>query len=133
MTDKDYATTDTIIDKDYGLTYTWKLTSLKKTSSANLTNVVIGTQWQLKGVDEDGNEGTFQGATPFDVAKVDSDNFVDYNNLTEETVLDWIKPVVTGAYWDHVNEQILKQINSKKNPVEDVSSENLPWVPSANT
>ena len=115
------------------LTYNWKLTSLKKTSGANLTNVVIGTQWQLKGVDADGIEGIFSGATPFDLSKVDSENFIDYNNLTEETVLNWIKPIVTGGYWDHVNEQILKEIDSKKNPIEDVSSENLPWAPSANT
>jgi len=120
-------------EKDYGLTYTWKLKALKKTGVANLSNVIIGTQWELKGTDADENFGFFHGATPFRAEEVDPNNFIDYNNLTEETILGWIKPVVSGGYWDHVNEQILKEINSKKNPIEDVSGENLPWISSANT
>jgi hypothetical protein len=120
-------------EKDYGLTYNWKLKTLKKTGVANLNNVIIGTQWELKGTDADGNFAFFHGATPFRAEEVDPNNFIDYNSLTEETVLGWIKPAVTGGYWDHVNEQILKEIDSKKNPVEDVYGENLPWIPSANT
>lgn len=114
------------------LTYTWKVTGLKKTNAGDLTGVVIGTQWQCTGTDADGNSGTFSGATPFKAADVNPDNFVDFDALTEETVLGWIKPVVTGNYWDHVNEQIQKQIDAKKNPIEDVSQ--MPWGPfDANT
>lgn len=108
------------------LTYTWKIKTLKKTSGNNLNDVIVGTQWELTGTDSDGNDGVFHGATPFELSKVDSANFVAYENLTEETVLTWIKAVVVGAYWDHVNEQINKQINNKKNPIVDVND--LPWA-----
>jgi len=115
------------------LTYTWKVKSLKKTSGNSLSDVIVGTQWELKGADADGNEGSFHGATPFDLAKVNPDAFVAYEDLTEEMVLDWIKAIVVGGYWDHVNEQINKQIDLKKNPVVEVN--NLPWAPApeANT
>ncbi len=33
------------------LTYTWKLINLRKTTAANLSNVVIGTTWTLTGTD----------------------------------------------------------------------------------
>lgn len=107
------------------ITYSWKVTGLKKTSANNLNDVVVGTQWQCIGTDEDGNTGRFSGATPFKSSDIDPDNFVDFANLTEETVLSWIQPVVNGTYWDHVSEQIQKQINQKKNPVVDVNE--MPW------
>lgn len=111
------------------LTYTWKVKSLKKTSGDNLSDVIVGTQWELTGTDSDGNDGTFHGATPFELSKVDPGNFVAYEDLTEATVLDWIKAVVVGGYWDHVNQQINKQISNKKNPIVDVNQ--LPWAPPA--
>ena len=111
------------------LTYTWKIKTLKKTSGTGLSDVIVGTQWQVTAVDEDGNEGKFDGATPFNLSTVNPDNFIAYEDLTEEIVLGWIKSVVVGGYWSHVNEQIEKQIELKKNPVVEVSE--LPWSPSA--
>lgn len=110
------------------ITYTWKVTGLRKVQSAEgLNNVVIGTRWEKIGTDENGNEGKFVGATPFNVSAIDPDNFIDWENLTEEVVLSWIKPVVVGSYEDHVNNQIAKQIRDKKSPVEEVQQ--LPWDP----
>lgn len=113
------------------ITYTWKVKGLKKTTAGGLSDVIIGTQWECKGADEDGNEGTFNGATPFKAADVNVDEFVEFADLTEATVLSWIQPVVTGGYWDHVREQIQKQIDQKKNPIVDVNE--MPWAPAANT
>jgi hypothetical protein len=109
------------------VTYTWKVVGLTKTNTDNLQDVVIGTRWEKRGVDEDGNEGMFSGATPFLASEVDPNNFVDWNNLTEELVLSWIQPVVVDGYEQHVNEQIQKQIDAKKNPVVDTND--LPWSP----
>lgn len=112
------------------LTYTWKLVELKKTDTANLSNVVIGTRWEYTGTDEDGNTGTFSGATPFSLSSVDPNNFVTWESLTEATVLGWIQAVVVDGYKNHVEEQIFKQINAKKNPVTDVSGNSFPWITS---
>lgn len=110
------------------LTYNWKLNSLRKTSAANLSNVVIGTTWTLTGTDADNYSGTFSGATPFKVAELDPSSFIDYNSLTEDIVLGWVQAVVVGSYKDHIDEQINKQIRDKKNPVEEATGNNLPWI-----
>lgn len=109
------------------LTYSWELTSLKKTNTANISNVIVGTQWKLTGTDDAGDSGSFNGATPFKAEDVDLDSFVEYDTLTANTVLSWIQSVVVGGYKDHIDEQIQKQIDVKKNPIEEVSGNTFPW------
>lgn len=106
--------------------YTWKLKGLKRKDSSDLKNIIVQTYWEKTGTNEDGVSASFQGATPFDLSTVDPNNFVSYENLTEEMVLDWIKSVVIGSYEDHVNEQILSQIEQKVNPAVEVTS-GFPW------
>lgn len=108
--------------------YTWKLVSLKKTDAANLSNVVVGTRWECTGTDEESNTGLFNGATTFSATAVDPNNFVDWNNLTEEIVLGWIQDVLNRGGMDHVQAQIQKQIDAKKNVVQEVSGNSFPWV-----
>jgi len=110
------------------LTYTWKLNELKKTNTSDYNNVIIATRWECVGTDEEGNTGVFNGATPFNPATIDPNNFVDWNNLTEETVLSWIKAVVIDDYKDHVQRQIQKQIDVKKSPIKEISGNSFPWI-----
>ena len=115
------------------ITYTWKITGLKtKDVSDDKPAAVVQTYWQKIGTDENGNEGTFSGATPFTVDPTDeSGPFIPFEDLTEEDVLDWIKTIVVGGYADHVNGQIAKQIEEKISPVIE---NRLPWAPvTANT
>lgn len=114
------------------ITYTWKVTGLRKVDSVDgLDNVVIGTRWEKIGTDEDGNEGKFVGATPFKPSDIDPNNYIDWDNLTEDVVLSWIKPVVVGSYEDHVNGVIAKQIRDKRSPVSEV--QHMPWDPNPPT
>lgn len=108
------------------LTYTWKLKSLKKTDTADFQDIIVQTYWECTGTDEDGDTGTFHGATPFKAQDVDGDGFITYADLTEEIILGWVQSIVTGGYKDHVDEQIMKQINETKNPVVEVT-DNFPW------
>ena len=110
------------------ITYTWKITGLKtKNITEDKQNAVVQTYWQKIGIDENGNEGTFSGATPFTVDPTDdSGPFIPFEQLTEKDVIAWIQTVVVGQYEEHVNGQIQKQINEKINPVTEA---NLPWVP----
>lgn len=110
------------------MNYTWKLKSLKRKDTQNLQNIVVQTYWEKTGTDEDGNTGTFSGATPFELNTVDPDNFVSYEDLTEEIILGWIQSVVVGGYEDHVNQQIANQISDKISPVVEVTS-GFPWEP----
>lgn len=117
------------------LTYTWAVTSLKKTTdiALGIDNVVIQSTWTCTGTDEDGDSGTFNGATPFPLSQLDPATFVPYEDLTEADVLGWIQAVVVGSYKDHVDEQIMKQIALIKDPVVEVPNGDFPWDPPAPT
>lgn len=109
--------------------YTWKITGLKTANVEGFADAVVQTYWEKKGIDEDGVEGTFSGATPFTPDPTDASGpFIPFQELTEEDVLSWIKSVVVSEYEKHVNDQIEKQIQSKKMVVKDVT---LPWVANA--
>ena len=92
--------------------YEWNVTSMKVVDANNLENVVIQTYWSKKGTDENGNEGIFYGATPLPIANLDPNNFVPYDQLTQEIVIVWIQDVIKDQ--THIDEQIQKQINLKK-------------------
>jgi hypothetical protein len=110
------------------LTYAWKLTGLKKGNTESAQDVVIGTRWELTGTDEDGNSGTFSGATPFKLENVEFHNFVPYENLDQDTVIGWIQAEVVGGYKDHVEQKILAQIEAVKNEIKDVQATDFPWA-----
>jgi hypothetical protein len=107
------------------ITYTWAVTGMKVTNVGSETNYVVQTYWTKTGTDANGNTGTFNGATPF-APTPDQQNFIPFEQLTEQIVLSWIQPVVTGSYEDHVNGVIAKQIAEKIDPVNE---QPLPWNP----
>jgi hypothetical protein len=107
------------------ITYTWKVTSMKVVDTDDLQNVVIQTYWVKTGVDEDGNEGSFSGATPLSISSVDPENFVPYDELTQSIVIEWINDSITDQ--THIDSRIEEQINLKKNPVVEKP---LPWAES---
>jgi hypothetical protein len=110
------------------MNYTWEITSIKRKDTSELSNIIVQTYWRKTGTDENGNTGSFAGATPFDLSTVDPNNFVAYEDLTEEMVLSWIQSVVVGGYEEHVNEKIAEEIDQQANPVTEVTEE-FPWSP----
>jgi len=114
-----------------GYTYEWSVTGIKKATSDNINDAIIGTRWKVVCTDEDGNTGEFSGATPFDLNTIDSGSFTPYQDLTEAQVLGWIKSVVSGSsssnYWDHIQGQMNKEIAKSKLSQVEVTSVDLPW------
>jgi hypothetical protein len=110
--------------------YTWKLTKLKRANISTAENVIVQTYWELTGTDEDGDTGVFSGATPFDVNNIDPDSLTPYAELTEQDVLSWIQAVVVGGYKEHVEGQIIRQIQAKKSVLAEDSETDFPWAPS---
>jgi hypothetical protein len=116
------------------VTYEWKILSLEvRDESPDHPNSVVIVKWKKTGRDDDGNEASFQGSTPFSAASIPAENFIPYNQLTEEIVIGWVREklenvITTGDYSfcenDRVNERIEKQITALKAPVK---SESLPW------
>lgn len=124
------------------LTYEWKIKSLKKQNdpSIELDDIIVQTYWECIGSDEDGNSGTFHGATPFDPVQIDPEEFTSYEDLTESQVIGWIQDVVNTnvGYKNHIDEQIQKQIDAILRPMVEISGDGLPWAeantsPTANT
>jgi len=108
------------------ITYTWKITSVKKGNVDTLEDVVLNVKWEKIGTDDGGNVGKFSGATPFTAPHPSS--FVPFNELTESLVLGWVQAVVVDSYEQHVNEQIQKQIDAITNPTAEVAEKDLPWA-----
>jgi hypothetical protein len=118
------------------LEYTWKLTGLKRQSNGIIDSGVVGTNWKLTGTDEDGYQGTFTGATPFELNTISTGSYIPYEELTEEIVLGWVKNIVsgsnrTGNYMGHINEQIYKEIQHSKYPKADIAETDMPWAPTS--
>jgi hypothetical protein len=106
------------------ITYTWEVTSLKTKTEGNNANAVVQTYWKKIGTDENGNTGVFEGATPFTSVSVPEGEFIPFEQLTEETVLNWIKSVVVEHYEIHVNSKIQEKIDANI-----VTQPGLPWAP----
>jgi hypothetical protein len=105
------------------MNYTWEITSIKKKDTENLSDVIFQVYWKKIGTDENGNIGEFSGATPLDVDNLNNNEFSNYENLTEEIVLGWVKSIVIGDYERHVNDQIKRKINLQINS--EINS--FPW------
>lgn len=119
------------------LTYEYKVTGLKvrneTIANTSVENAVVQTYWTLTGTDENGNVGTFSGATPFTADPTDSSGpFIPFDQLTEQDVISWISNVVetNPGYKEHINSQIQKQIDEKISPITEPV---LPWANTANT
>ena len=112
------------------LTYTWKLTGLKKTSGNDLQDVIVQTYWTVTGTDEEGNFGVFSGATPFDINLINPETYTEYKYLTQELVLGWIKNLVdtNPVYKEHIEQQIAEEIRTKLNAVQHINETDFPWT-----
>ena len=105
------------------ITYSWKIESMKVTNVSNTENVVFQVSWKKIGKDEDGVEGSFDGATPLPTDKIGERPFIPLEELTEEKVLSWVIPIAEQS--KHYDEYIEKQILEKKTIIKEVP---LPWL-----
>jgi len=106
------------------ITYTWAITSLKTKTEGSNAGAVVQTYWSKTGTDDDGNVGTFYGATPFSSANTES--FTAFADLTEDVVLGWVQAICVGGYAEHVDGHIQKQIDEAITPVTVAT---MPWAP----
>ena len=93
---------------------TWTINNLERQTSDGLVTVV---HWGAST-----SEGDFAASIVNTQALERGDSFVNYNTLTEETVLGWVWEKVDK---DAVEAALTAQINAQKAPV---SANGLPWV-----
>ena len=105
--------------------YNWKIKEIIKKDVEDKKNVVYKVFWEKIGTDEEGNVGSAHGSSLFNTDKVGYNEFVGYDNLTEELVLEWILDTITESYDKRLNKKILNRIEQTKNPSTKVSE--FPW------
>lgn len=113
------------------MTYEWSVSGLRRRNQVNtagdtLENAIVQTYWKCVGTDDvTGDTAEFPGATPFTAVNVPAGEFTAFADLTEDTVLGWIRNYVDNdpTYWAHIQERIAKQIDERQ--IEDVAD--LPW------
>lgn len=106
------------------LTYSWKITALKKAPSLDgLSNVITHIRFDYTGTDTDSGEShTFHGACP--VGAPDAENFTAIETLTEADIIEWAK---ANHPTDHMDEVIERHINEKLTPTQEEVTE-LEWL-----
>lgn len=108
------------------VTFKWEVTGMKVSDEGSNSNAVVQTYWRKTGTDENGNEGKFDGATPFTSVDVPEGEFVPYDELTEEMVLSWIQPIAEEPnYRAHINDSIAAKIGVNLNIKRQV--QRMPW------
>ena len=115
------------------ITYTWKITGVKKAPSLDgLSNVITHVNFDYTGSKGSGaskKESTFHGACP--VGAPDSESFIEIDKVTEANVIEWAKAIHPV---DHMNEVIGKKIAEMESPTNvEVDSSELSWLPTTET
>ena len=96
------------------MSLTWKIEALNcKPSFDGKTNVVETIHWRLNGVDGDyatsvyGSQGvTYEEDSPF----------TDYDNLTEEILVEWVKDALGEEQVATYETSVNNQLEALKNP-----------------
>tara|TARA_R110000868_G_scaffold333197_2_gene594050 strand:- start:374 stop:760 length:387 start_codon:yes stop_codon:yes gene_type:complete len=111
-------------------TYMWEVTGVKTKDQLNhegvtLPSSVCQTYWKLTGTNENGEEGSFSGATPFCADHCCAADFCEFGELTEVMVLSWIQNIVANdsTYKSHIDQQIQKMID-----IDTISEPAMPWA-----
>lgn len=105
--------------------YTWKIDHISVKNSGDLQDAVFRVHWWKSGVDEDGNEGRYYGASQFDLSNLDPETFVPFDEITEDIMLGWITSSITAEIEMHHNAMIQKAIDDSKNPERVLQA---PWL-----
>jgi len=117
------------------ITYNWNILSLSvRDEGPEHPNAVVIVKWRKTGTDVDGNQANFDGSTPFSAVNIPFEDYIPFNQLTEDIVIGWVRnkieaKVTTGDYTfcedDRINQYIEKQISLLKDPIR---TEPLPWA-----
>ena len=104
------------------ITFTFKVNKIEVAPVlGELRDIVTRVRYDYVGIDEEGNEATFAGATPMPAPE--SAEYHPLSELTEETVISWLE---VHADKTHMQERITKQINAMVTP--KYVDTPLPWA-----
>lgn len=101
------------------VTYTWSITDLAVFSNSEYQDIIHEARWIING-DDGEHQASFRGITTFS----DPDStFVMYADITEETVLGWVKNELGAARVAAAEDVVNDQLEAAK-----YVDKPLPWV-----
>ena len=104
------------------ITYTWNIHKIYTKPSLNdLTNVIHMIHWQYIGTDENNNTASID--LPITLPEPSEENFISYNNITEEMVISWLESILNI---EDLQQGIVDKIENIKNP--PLVEIPFPWV-----
>lgn len=105
----------------------WTILSLEcKTNENGLTNVVYKVYWKCTATEIIG-ETTYSSemSAPLNIPSPNPDNFIQYESLTREQVIEWVKDTFGVVGVQEIYDSLQNDINEQINPT--IVSLTPPW------
>lgn len=103
-------------------TFTLKINDLKVIQITDQPNTVCQVDYEYVGVSDDNRAQSYIGSERLSTDNIES--FVDFDDLTEAAVIDWLEDIWSDAHYPHMREQIDARLNA---PI--ITSARKPWEP----
>jgi hypothetical protein len=98
-------------------TYNWRINALDaKIHENDLDNVIYTIHWSFIGQDDSEKPVLASSIGTLGVQYTEENPFIPYEDLTKEDVVGWLED---GLDVDSMKENIDKQIELKKNPIDE--------------
>lgn len=98
-------------------TYSWRINALDaKIHENDLDNVIYTVHWSFIGQDDSEEPVSASSIGTLRVQYNPENPFISYDDLTKEDVVGWLE---SGLDVDSMKENLDKQIELKKNPVDE--------------
>lgn len=107
------------------LIYTLKVTALQKRIS---DGAILKVSWTKTATNQDNVSVEFNAWTDFASVTAIDNEFIQFSQLTEETILNWIK---ASPVYEDCNSVLEQRIIQAANPVEVLGDNQFPWTPVA--
>lgn len=106
------------------IVYKWNINSISKKTINGIDDVVFKVVFEKFGIDSDGFSGKFKTSIELNTENVSLENFILYENLTQEIIINWIKFMTDE---DIINQYIENEIKRSKNKEVQIEDGYFPW------
>lgn len=109
------------------MNYSWDIISLATKDQTNsngdlLENAVVKVQWKRVGTNDDGLSHSWMSYTTLSAEDVAADSFINFFDLTEETVKQWIVDSIRPVDLEIIDQKIVEKFDRKS-----IITRNPPW------
>ena len=108
------------------LTHTFKILAVKNDTVSSTSRVVLIITYLILGADKDGNVAQHEGTLKFDRETAVKPGFIPFEQLTEDTLIGWVKSSLDTGDLERIDYLLRSQIQNAKEAQLDST---VPWLP----